>query len=109
MADSLDSTEAKIVAILHDVIEDTPLTLNDLREAGYPEAIVVALDGLTRREDETYEESIERAATNPLARQVKIADLRDNMDLTRIAHPTETDHARIERYRRALQALSANS
>ena len=105
MAATLESTEAKIVAILHDVVEDTPITLDDLRAAGYSPRIVGAVDGLTRREHESYEAFIERAAADPIARQVKIADLRDNLDLSRIAEPTERDYARLERYKRALQVL----
>ena len=105
MATTLESTEAKFVAILHDVVEDTPVTLEDLRAAGYSPLIVAAVDSLTRREYETYEAFIQRAAANPITRQVKIADLRDNLDLSRIAEPTARDYERIERYKRALQAL----
>ena len=105
MAASLDNEEARIVAVLHDVVEDTSVTLDDLRAAGYSAEIIAAVDGLTRREDESYEEFIQRAAANPLARLVKIADLRDNMNLARIARPTQKDHQRLERYRQALQVL----
>jgi (p)ppGpp synthase/HD superfamily hydrolase len=105
MVDTLDDTEGKIVAVLHDVVEDTEVTLDDLRKAGYSPEVVAAVDGLTRRVEETYEEFIRRAATDPLARQVKIADLRDNMNLARIAEPTVRDYERLKRYERALQVL----
>ena len=67
--------------------------------------ILAAVECLTRREQETYEEFIKRAATNPLARQIKIGDLRDNMNLARIAEPTPRDYERLERYRKALEML----
>jgi len=100
-------TEAeRIVAVLHDVVEDTPYTLDALRRLGFPEAVVEAVDALTRREGESYEAFVARAAGNPLARRVKIADLEDNLDLSRIAAPTEKDYRRLERYRRALERLT---
>ena len=96
---------ARIVALLHDVVEDTPITIEELRAAGYSEEILAALDCVTRRTTETYEEFIERIIPNPLARRVKLADLADNMDLSRIKNVTEKDHARIERYRAAWAKL----
>jgi (p)ppGpp synthase/HD superfamily hydrolase len=95
-----------MVAVLHDVLEDTQYTLLDLQQAGYPEEVLEALDCLTRRENETYEEFIERIKTNPLARRVKIADLEDNMDIRRISDPQEKDMERLKRYRRAWSALT---
>ena len=74
---------ARLAAVLHDVLEDTQVTLADLRSAGYSEPVCAAVDCLTRRSGETYEEMIERVATNPLARQVKLADLADNLDPNR--------------------------
>jgi len=99
----------RMVAVLHDVVEDTPYTLEALRRLGFPAEVVEAVDALTRREDEgeSYEEFVIRAGRHPLARPVKIADLEDNMDLTRIADPQEKDHQRMERYRRALALLQA--
>ncbi len=95
----------QLTALLHDVVEDTPVTLEDLRQAGYPEEVVRAVDALTRRDGEEYEAFVERAGSDPLARRVKIADLEDNLQLTRIADPQQKDHERIERYRRALAQL----
>jgi len=75
---------ARTVAVLHDVVEDTPTTLEDLRNAGFSEEILAALDCVTKRKGESYEAFVERAAANPIARKVKLADLEDNMDLRRL-------------------------
>lgn len=101
----LSSPEEQIVAVLHDVVEDTAVSLDDLRGEGFSEPVVEAVDALTRRGDETYEAFVRRAASNPIGRRVKLADLEDNCDLSRIAHPTARDHERIERYRRAIRAI----
>jgi (p)ppGpp synthase/HD superfamily hydrolase len=95
-----------MAAVLHDVLEDTQYTLLDLQQAGYPQRVLEALDCLTRRENETYEEFIERVKTNPLARKVKIADLEDNMDIRRISDPQEKDMERLKKYRRAWSDLT---
>ena len=97
----MTSEEEMITAVLHDVVEDTPYTLQDLRQAGYSEHVLAALDGVTRREGESYEEFIERVLPNALASKIKIADLEDNMDLRRISNPQEQDMERLKRYRRA--------
>ncbi len=98
----MTSPEARIVAILHDTIEDSDHTLDDLRELGYDEPIIAAVDAISRREDESYEEFIQRLKPNPLARRVKLGDLLDNMDLRR-ANPVvaEKDAERLARYQRA--------
>ncbi len=95
---AFDSEEERIIGILHDVVEDTPYTLAGLREMGYAESIVQALDCLTRRELESYEQFIDRVQTNRLAARVKRADLRDNMDLRRLPTLTERDFERLRRY-----------
>ena len=96
-----ETEKEKITAILPDVMEDTPYTLDDLRKEGFSEEILVALLCLTRREGEDYMRYIERVCKNPLAVRVKYADLEDNMDLRRIPEPTEGDFARLEKYKRA--------
>lgn len=98
-----------IVAVLHDLIEDTPWTLDQLRAEGFSEDVLTAIDGLTRRDDESYEAFIERAGRNPLARRVKLADLEDNMDLRRIAEVGDNDLERLRKYHRARQVLLAAS
>lgn len=100
--------DAKIVAVLHDVLEDCPgWTASRLLAQGFSREIVGALQVLTRRRGEDYELFIARCKANRLARLVKIADLRDNSDLTRIQEPTEADRARQAKYHRALFALGA--
>ena len=94
-----------IAAVLHDVVEDSDWTIDALREAGFSEEILAAVDCLTRREHESYDEFIARVKTNPLASSVKFSDLMDNLDITRISEPTEADHQRMEKYRNALVQL----
>jgi len=104
---AMSNDAERIVAILHDVIEDTDFTLEQLAAEGFPGYILEALDSVTRRDGETYEAFITRAAANPIGRRVKYADLQDNADLARIAAPTAADIARTEKYHRAMTQLSA--
>jgi (p)ppGpp synthase/HD superfamily hydrolase len=101
----LETDEERTVAILHDVVEDTPWTLERLRERGYPAEVLAALDALTKREGETYEAFVERLRPNALARRVKLADLEDNMDVRRLAAVTPKDAERLARYRAAWARL----
>jgi hypothetical protein len=104
------STETeKIVAVLHDVLEDTDVTLEDMRRAGYTEPVLDALGCLTRREGELYDDYITRIRQNPLARRVKIADLEDNLNVTRLNHLSDADQIRLKKYRKAWAALTAAS
>jgi (p)ppGpp synthase/HD superfamily hydrolase len=106
----VEGERERLVALLHDVVEDGPgWTLDRVRSEGFAEEVVRAVERLTKREGEPYDAAIERAAADPLARQVKLADLEDNMRLARIAHPSEHDVARLERYRRAYTRLSGGS
>jgi (p)ppGpp synthase/HD superfamily hydrolase len=97
----LDTEQEQMAGVLHDLVEDTSYTLDDLRRLGYPESVVVAIDCLTRREDESYEEFVERAGAHPIAQRVKLADLEDNMDIRRLPAVTERDRERLNRYIRA--------
>ncbi|MHA6787797.1 HD domain-containing protein [Pseudomonas sp. FP2300] len=99
--------QERIVAVLHDVVEDTAVTLADLRNEGFSEAVVGAIDSLTKREGETYQAFIERAARDPIARRVKLADLAENSDLSRISEPSQKDLDRLEKYRKATDYLTA--
>lgn len=103
----LSDDEARIVAVLHDVVEDSPWSLDQLRGEGFSAAVIAAIDGLSRREGEGYEAFIERLLPDPLARRVKLADLADNMDLRRIAELSQQDWERIQRYHRAWRKISA--
>lgn len=101
--------DERIVAVLHDVIEDTSVTLSVLRAEGFSEQVLEALEHLTRRPDEDYEQFIVRAAKTALSRRVKLADLEDNSDLGRFANASEADRLRAEKYRRALDQLRTAS
>jgi (p)ppGpp synthase/HD superfamily hydrolase len=103
----LDTPEGRMAAALHDIVEDCGYSLDQLRAEGFCEAVVAAVDAVTRRESETYEEFVLRAKADPIGRRVKMADLADNSDLTRLASITERDRARLEKYRRAMDALSS--
>ena len=96
---------AKIVALLHDTIEDTDVTADYLREQGFNEEIVEAVLSVTRREGESYDEHVRRAAANELGRMVKRADLEDNMDVRRYTELTDSDVERLRKYLRAWQYL----
>jgi (p)ppGpp synthase/HD superfamily hydrolase len=95
----------KIVAVLHDVIEDTAWTADQLKEAGFPSTILEALDCVTKREGEEYSDFVLRSASNPIALRVKIADLEDNMDLRRMPEITPGDIERLSKYLKAHKYL----
>jgi hypothetical protein len=101
--------EERIVAGLHDAIEDGGLDQleHELSEAP-PSWLLEELEALTRREGEEYEAYIARAAERPIAKRVKVLDLRDNLDLGRIPSPTPADVRRVEKYQRALSFLLAH-
>ncbi len=104
----LETELEQIVGVLHDVVEDSELTLSDLRRMGYPEAVITALDGVTKREDESYEAFISRSQANPVSSRVKLADLEDNLDLRRLSALTTKDFERLKRYRRAWGQLQSD-
>ena len=97
----------KMVAVLHDVVEDTPVTLEDLKREGFLPEVVQAIDALTKRPGETRLEAAKRAAAHPLARTVKLADNAENMDLSRIPNPTERDYERLREYEKVRAILLA--
>ena len=103
----LRGCDERMVGILHDVIEDTDVTLDDLRNSGYPGYVVEAVDAISKRKDilEPYSHYIQRVKGNPLATHVKIADLRDNANLDRLPKVEAHDLIRLDRYNRALQFL----
>jgi (p)ppGpp synthase/HD superfamily hydrolase len=102
----MSSIDERIVAVLHDVCEDCPgWTFDRLRREGFSDRIVDALDSVTKRDGEEYEDFVRRAVANPIGGRVKLADLLDNIDLSRIAAPSERDFQRIEKYRRAIDLI----
>jgi len=88
----------KVVAVLHDTVEDSEITLDDLRREGFPDEVVEGVDCLTRREGESYEQYMERVVISPLAVTVKIADFEDNMDLRRFPEVGPKEVERLQRY-----------
>ena len=106
VAEHVSGDDAKTVAWLHDIVEDTTVTLDDLRREGFPEHIVAAVDAHTHRPGESYLDYVRRASENPLTRRVKIQDVLHNMDLSRLDHVGPADVRRLhEKYIPALQIL----
>ena len=93
--------DERIVALLHDTIEDTEVTTEYLLMEGFPRNIVDAILSVTRNEDESYDDFIKRSRLNPIGRQVKLHDLEDNMDITRLNELTEKDIYRLNKYIKA--------
>ena len=107
----MQTEEEMIVSVLHDAIEDSDLTFDDLRKEGFTENILEALDCLTIRknENESYEHFISRILENKLAIKVKIADLEDNMNILRLKKITEKDVARLKKYHKYHRILKEKS
>ena len=97
--------EEKIVAVLHDVVEDTTTTLDDLRKEGFNEKILSAIDAITQRKKESKTDYIERIKQNPLATRVKLNDLEDNMDVRRLPKLADRDVKRLNKYLRTYRKL----
>lgn len=104
---SVEGVDAQIVAVLHDVVEDSNWTIDQLKSEGFSDRVLEALQSVTKiSDDEDYDQFIKRALANPIGRIVKIADIKDNLDVTRIANLNESDMARLNRYKQALLLLS---
>ena len=104
---SRDNDLERICAVLHDVVEDSEFTFEDLRKQRFSEEVIDVLDCLTKRDGECYDAFIGRVIKNETACRVKLADIADNMDLTRIEKPTEKDQERIKKYKKAVEAILA--
>jgi (p)ppGpp synthase/HD superfamily hydrolase len=100
------SEDEMIVAVMHDVVEDSEVTFSNLNENGFSDKVIDAIECLTKRTNEDYESFIMRASKNSIAKKIKIEDIRDNLDLTRLHKITEKDLQRIEKYHRALKMLT---
>ena len=107
VASFVKTDEEKAVAYLHDVIEDTELTLEDLREYGFSEEVLKAVDVITKKKGQDYQTYLNSVKENKLARVVKLADLRHNSDLTRLINITEKDIERKEKYQKAIDFLNS--
>lgn len=101
----LDTDEERIVALLHDVLEDTAIGLDELQEAGFSESVLEAVQILTRQPDESRMQAAMRAAQNPLALKVKLADNADNLDVKRLPVLTDADNERLREYRKIRRFL----
>ena len=101
----METKEEMIAAVLHDVLEDTPITPDQLKEMGFSETVLKALDSVTKRDGERYEDFVQRAALHPIGKKIKLADLRDNMDLSRLEEITDEDIKRVKKYHGALKII----
>ena len=104
----METMEERMTAVLHDTVEDSDVTIADLQSAGLSDEVVQAIELLTHQDGVDYYEYIAQIKANPLARKVKLADLRDNMNLARIASPTDKDRKRLEKYQKAVEFLTTN-
>ena len=106
---TVDSIDAKMVAVMHDLVEDTPMTLEQLREKGFSDAVVNGVKLVTHEEDVTYSDYIVAIKDNPLATEVKLADLKDNTTLSRTLYrenSSSRDGVRIQKYLLSYQFLT---
>ena len=105
LAEQMEDEESIIAALLHDVVEDTAYSLADLKAMGFPDKALEAVALLTHDPAEPYLSYVARVKENPIARRVKLADLRHNSDLSRIRQVTERDLERVEKYAAAIRLL----
>ena len=105
LAERVDTEYEICVALLHDVVEDSNITLNDLIAAGFPTEVVRAVDYLTRRKEMSYDDYITTIQKDAIAMKVKIEDLKHNLDLTRFAHITKKNEEKAKFYKQYLDIL----
>jgi (p)ppGpp synthase/HD superfamily hydrolase len=101
------SSEAKIVGLLHDVVEDTSVTFAELEAEGFSVDVLAALRLLTHASEVPYEDYIQQVKTHPIATEAKLADLEDNMDIRRLQEVDEKAAKRFKKYLAAYRELSA--
>lgn len=106
VASQVKTEQEKTVALLHDVIEDSDVTVEDLLASGLSNEVVTAVQILTKKEGQSYQEYLEKVKSNNLARVVKLADLKHNSDLSRLKSVTNTDYERVKKYKNAIRYLS---
>ena len=105
LAEQMADENTTIVALLHDVIEDTEYTLDDLRKFGFAEDVLSAISLMTHADDVPYMECVLKIKTNPIAKAVKLADLKHNSDMSRLDRITPTDEERAKKYKQAIELL----
>lgn len=105
VASMMDTDIEKAVAYLHDVVEDTKISFDDLKEYGFPNQIIEAVKALTKQKNESYGVYIDRVIKNPIAKKVKLADMKHNSDITRIKNPSQKDYDRCQKYLDKIQYL----
>lgn len=107
LAEQMTDEISTVCALLHDVVEDTEMTLGDLSDMGFPKEVIEVLELLTHEKDVPYFDYIEKISKNPIAKKVKLADLAHNSDLTRFAENELDDYAiaRNEKYKKAIEML----
>ena len=106
LAEQTTDEATTVVALLHDIVEDTDYTLTDLAAMGFGEAVLDAIALMTHDDDTPYMDYVARIKENPIAKAVKLADLAHNSDITRMDTITEQDLARVEKYRQAMALLT---
>jgi (p)ppGpp synthase/HD superfamily hydrolase len=106
LAEQMKDENTTIVALLHDVVEDTEYTIQDLKNMGFKEEVIEAISMLTHDDDIPYDEYVLNIKSNHIARAVKLADLMHNSDLSRLENVTEKDLKRVEKYKRAIKSLT---
>ena len=109
VAEQMQTEETTIVALLHDVVEDTDYTIDDLRAMGFPEAVTDALALMTHTKGVPYMEYVAAIKGNPIATAVKLADLRHNSDLSRLDAVDEKALRRVEKYKKAITLLETEA
>ena len=105
LAEQMDDEYSTCVALLHDVVEDTDITLDDLRRNGFPEEVIEALSLMTHNDDVPYLDYVRAMKDNPIARKVKLADLAHNSDLTRLDEVDDKAIERVNKYKQAIFIL----
>ncbi len=101
----MESENEMISAVLHDVVEDSNITIGDLKEAGMPDEAIEIIESLTKRNHESYEDFIKRVSLNKKAIKIKTADIEDNMNLSRLPAIKQKDLDRLAKYHKALIIL----
>ena len=105
LAEQMNDENTTIVALLHDVAEDTDITVEDIRKRGFNNEVCEALKLMTHDDNVPYIEYVKKLKSNPIAKAVKIADLAHNSDLTRLDVVDEKALMRVEKYKRAMEEL----